>query len=53
MVGKAIDENIQQSNEGGLAKQSPNFEEYKQLFHKSFIQCNEELDFTNFDVNLR
>ena len=50
MVGKAIDENIK-SNEG--TKESPNFEEYKQLFHKSFIMCNEELDFTNFDVNLR
>lgn len=28
-------------------------EEYKQIFHKCFIQCNEELDHTNFDVNLR
>ena len=33
-------------------KQSPNEEEYTKIFQKSFQQCNEELDYTNFDVNL-
>jgi len=31
---------------------SPSEAEYKALFHQAFVQCNEELDYTNFDVNL-
>lgn len=61
-MGKSIEDTLANINakvagapEGGapeVNRQSPNFEEYKALFHKSFIQCNEELDYTNFDVNL-
>jgi len=45
--------NIQGESQPQPARQSPNHEEYKQIFHKSFIHCNEELDGQNFDVNLR
>ena len=47
MVGKHVQETLQ-----GNDKSSPTDDDYKTLFHKSFIQCNEELDYTNFDVNL-
>ena len=46
-MSKYVGETLQ-----GTDKNSPNEEEYKTLFHKSFLQCNEELDYTNFDVNL-
>lgn len=52
MLGKAIDENLSKT-QPQAPKLSPSFEEYKQIFHKNYITCNEELDFTNFDVNLR
>jgi serine/threonine protein phosphatase PrpC len=31
---------------------SPTESEYRQLFDRAFTQCNNELDYTNFDVNL-
>ena len=33
-------------------KLSPTDEEFNLVFAKSYQQCNEELDYTNFDVNL-
>lgn len=46
LLGKSIDDQIAGQNADGTTpiKLSPSFEEYKQIFHKSFIQCNEELD---------
>jgi cGMP-dependent protein kinase len=57
LLGKNIDESLtaqQQQAEAGNTgtKMSPSFDEYKQIFHSTFITCNQELDHQNFDVNL-
>lgn len=49
LVGNFIKDNLGTQTE----KQSPTDQEYKDIFHRAFMQCNEELDYTNFDVNLR
>lgn len=48
LLAKGIEESLAQSK-----LSSPTHEDYKAVFHRSFLTCNEELDCQNFDVNLR
>jgi serine/threonine protein phosphatase PrpC len=44
LLSKNIDDHLAAGNSHGQTKLTPCHEDYKSIFHRSFITCNEELD---------